>query len=634
MKKKIMITRLLLAAALCTCGTAPTPSAGSSEAGVKLTPPAALYENDGGKDIRLTVGLPAGKGLASGDGWLTEFVQGNLIGDFQKYSAMTVIDRQNLDRIIEEQKLSETGFYEEKNYAQVGQLTNAQYILAGSITKLPGGDFSLQLGIADVEKGTRRASFTKTCTEDELKKTTVLKTASFELLTQMGVTLTTEGKQALYGIKSGAVEAETALARGIAAQKSGTVVEALSYYYNAASFDPSLAEAAGRLNVLSGTVAGGSIGQKARGAIQQREAWLKVMEEAAAFFKDHKPYEIVYDPTLTEGKVNYQSKTLQLSFDVALWPTAAFEVLNNILAGLEKTGKKKEWGFERWPLWGEGAVFDANDLAPLYRRGDGTIDALRGRMAKRGSYSYIQGFILEAALLNDKGETIALGLGTNVLGSGIEEADSRIRVSDDKVTITFSAKADDITDALTVKITKINGRDAAAAGRAGYVQITAAGTEYKIGDRGPAGGIIFFTMGGSGWRYLEAAPEDLPEAEWGAYEENIAGTEKRPGSGKKNTEFIVAGLKELGESGNAAQMCAEYELNGYRDWFLPSEDELTLMYENLKQNGLGNFEDEWYWSSTQSSVHRALCRNFGGAGWSWRHDDKDYDFCVRAARTF
>jgi hypothetical protein len=566
---------------------------------------APLFEGDGGKDIRITVGLPSGKNLAKTDTWLTEFVQGNLIGDFQKYSAMTVIDRQNLDRIIEEQKLSESGFYEEKNYAQVGQLTNAQYILTGSITKLPKGDFSLQLGIADVEKGTRKATFTKTCTEDDLKKTTVLKSASFELLTQMGVELTAEGKQALYGIKSAAVEAETALARGITAQKSGTVVEALSYYYNAASFDPSLAEAAGRLNVLSGTVAAGNnIGQNVRSDIQRREAWLKVMNEAATFFKDHKPYEIVYDPTLTEGKVDYQKKTVELSFNAALWPTAAFGALDNILAGLEKTGKKETWGFGSWPLGGEAAV-------------------LSGR----------QEFTVEAALLNDKGKTIAAGKG--VLQSRIEKSGSSVQAGSHITGITFTAKAGDISDALTVKITKIDGKEAAAAGKAGYMQIAAAGSEYKAGDTGPAGGIIFFTMGGSGWRYLEAAPADLPEAGWGAYEKNIGGTETRPGSGKKNTERIVAKLEELGESERAAQLCAGYELNGYRDWFLPSQDELDLMYKNLKKNGLGNFRDEYYCSSSEYSEYNdndAWFQDFsdGIQNYYFRY----YSYSVRAARAF
>jgi hypothetical protein len=130
-----------------------------------------------------------------------------------------------------------------------------------------------------------------------------------------------------------------------------------------------------------------------------------------------------------------------------------------------------------------------------------------------------------------------------------------------------------------------------------------AAQEYKIGDTGPAGGIVFWvrTDASKGeWRYLEAAPADFPKAEWGAYEKNIGGTTRHIGNGKKNTELIVAKLRELGETGKAAQLCDEYELNGYKDWFLPSRDELNLMYKNLQSKGLGNFKDnEWYWSSLE-----------------------------------
>ena len=41
---------------------------------------------------------------------------------------------------------------------------------------------------------------------------------------------------------------------------------------------------------------------------------------------------------------------------------------------------------------------------------------------------------------------------------------------------------------------------------------------YKVGDTGPAGGIVFYDKGNNsgGWRYLEAAPEDSEKGNWGS----------------------------------------------------------------------------------------------------------------------
>ncbi len=68
------------------------------------------------------------------------------------------------------------------------------------------------------------------------------------------------------------------------------------------------------------------------------------------------------------------------------------------------------------------------------------------------------------------------------------------------------------------------------------------------------------------------------------------------GTGYQNTTDIVLGCPE---EGIAARLCYDLEMNGYSDWFLPSIDELLLMYTNLHSKGSGSFDDHFYWSSTQ-----------------------------------
>ncbi|GHU23801.1 hypothetical protein FACS1894172_16930 [Spirochaetia bacterium] len=127
--------------------------------------------------------------------------------------------------------------------------------------------------------------------------------------------------------------------------------------------------------------------------------------------------------------------------------------------------------------------------------------------------------------------------------------------------------------------------------------------QYRIEDRGPAGGFIFYDKGSysEGWRYLEAAPNDIGSADWGVSVTSLSGTGTAIGTGDENTNKI---LNIVGsETGRAAALCATFNINGYNNWFLPSKDELNLMYENLKKKGLGNFTDDWYWSSSEDGNH-------------------------------
>jgi TolB-like protein len=129
---------------------------------------------------------------------------------------------------------------------------------------------------------------------------------------------------------------------------------------------------------------------------------------------------------------------------------------------------------------------------------------------------------------------------------------------------------------------------------------------FKIGDTGPAGGIIFFDKGNrsGGWRYLEAAPSDINRRLPGQTERIPMNTNARiVGSGKLNTERMMEEARKSGGGfGWAAKACVDLTVNGYNDWFLPSWDELNYMYGNLHMEGLGNFRGDLYYSSTDDSA--------------------------------
>jgi hypothetical protein len=157
---------------------------------------------------------------------------------------------------------------------------------------------------------------------------------------------------------------------------------------------------------------------------------------------------------------------------------------------------------------------------------------------------------------------------------------------------------------------------------------------YKIGDTGPAGGIVFYDKGNNsgGWRYLEAAPVSAEfTAQWGARTQIETRTEL--GAGKSNTQRVKAILEEQGEITRAAHRCTQLNINGFTDWFLPSKGELGWMYVNLKEKGLGNFGQGLYWSSSQGwNWHVASAQRFRDGEQS--DPDKNETHTVRAVRQF
>jgi hypothetical protein len=158
---------------------------------------------------------------------------------------------------------------------------------------------------------------------------------------------------------------------------------------------------------------------------------------------------------------------------------------------------------------------------------------------------------------------------------------------------------------------------------------------YKVGDTGPAGGIVFYDKGNfsDGWRYLEAASVGAEkQLAWCAGNRvMVRDTSADLGSGKRNTKLIVNVFTENGLVGAATQ-CEDMIYNGFDDWFLPSTSELALMYRVLKGNNLGSFKSGWYWSSTFSSYGESYCINFSDGS---RDDEReDSKLNVRPIRAF
>ena len=186
---------------------------------------------------------------------------------------------------------------------------------------------------------------------------------------------------------------------------------------------------------------------------------------------------------------------------------------------------------------------------------------------------------------------------------------------------------------------------------------TTYGNAYNIGDDGPGGGIIFYHSeegfdvyepDGSVKKchYLEVSKFDLGAISWCSKKPRVdccdIATHSGLGYGKINTFKIIKSYHIGGtitKENCAALACHSYSTTTTKagDWFLPSKDELNLLYQNLREyvllSNTANYHN--YWSSSQNySVDAAKNHNFSSVGELFDHSTKLNLFSVRAVRAF
>ncbi len=168
---------------------------------------------------------------------------------------------------------------------------------------------------------------------------------------------------------------------------------------------------------------------------------------------------------------------------------------------------------------------------------------------------------------------------------------------------------------------------------------------YKVGDLA-FGGIVFW-VDGSGRHGLVCSKEDLSTGiRWyaGTYGVTRA-VGDGPYAGFMNTSIIISSQVAIGDDGKdyAAFLCSKLivkdDNKSYGDWYLPSKEELMLMYRNIDViNAAATAskgtvcESEYYWSSTEYDEEQAWKMNLVTG--QVAHYYKTYAARVRAVRAF
>lgn len=160
-------------------------------------------------------------------------------------------------------------------------------------------------------------------------------------------------------------------------------------------------------------------------------------------------------------------------------------------------------------------------------------------------------------------------------------------------------------------------------------------TALSVGDSYLGGKVAYLLVNGnSGYdtnvqHGLIAAPTDQSTGiMWWNGTSSVTGASATAfGTGNANTNSIVT---SQGAGNYAAKLCSDLASGGYNDWYLPSKDELFILYTNRLV--IGNFAASSYWSSSEVSTGSAFLHGFSsgiqGTG------GKGFIANVRAVRSF
>lgn len=166
-----------------------------------------------------------------------------MITDFAVSNALTVLERSQIQTLLDEMALTEAGYAEPTTGARAGRLLRAEHVVQGVITTLGQENLRLDTDVLNTE---RSASAGTVSAEDQLQNLFDMeKDLVFRTIRDvLGVELTPAEEQQIRENRSDNILAFLAYGRGLRAQDQGDYAGAVAAFQQATQLDPGFGAAA------------------------------------------------------------------------------------------------------------------------------------------------------------------------------------------------------------------------------------------------------------------------------------------------------------------------------------------------------------------------------------------------------
>jgi hypothetical protein len=166
--------------------------------------------------------------------------------DLKLSGGLTVLERAQVQSLLNEMALTEAGFTSPETGARAGRMLRAEHVVQGALTSLPRDFFRFDTDVLDT---TRRASAGEASAEDLLAQVFDMeKETVFQVLDILGVTITPAEREAIGENRAANLLAFLAYGRGLMAMDDGNYSQAQEYFSQSLTLDQNFGPAQSALD--------------------------------------------------------------------------------------------------------------------------------------------------------------------------------------------------------------------------------------------------------------------------------------------------------------------------------------------------------------------------------------------------